>query len=241
MSEPTARFGALDKIEQILRSHSDASAPDGFGRITLGELTDGMQERAFGFILLLLALPCGLPFVYILPQIVALPMIVLVFQMASGRSTPWLPENLRARELPIRRFLNVVDQARKYGGWLERLSHARLRWITSDFGTRVIGALLLIPCLSILVPLPLTNTTPGVAIAITSVGLIERDGIFVWLGIVIGLLWVSLLVIGGPALLYFLIDWAIGHGIVTLMGTIGLILVVPIVLYLLVKWIRIRR
>lgn len=211
MTEQADYFGALDKIGQILNDHSNAKADNEMGRITLGELTDGMQERAYGFLLLLLALPCGLPFVYVLPQIVALPMIVLVFQMATGRPTPWLPENLRARELPIAGFLNVVGQAKKYGGWLEKLSHARMRWVTGRLGTRVIGALLLIPCVSVLVPLPLTNTTPGVAIAIAAVGLVERDGLFVILGIVIGFLWVSLLVIGGPALLYFLIDWVLNR------------------------------
>lgn len=241
MAEQTAHFGALDKIEQILQDHSDPAAGDGHGRISLGELTDGMQERAYGFLLLILALPCGLPFVYILPQIVALPMIMLVFQMASGRSTPWLPENLRARELPISRFLGVVRQAKKFGGWLERLSHARLRWVTGEVGTRVIGALLLIPCVSVLVPLPLTNTTPGIAVAIAAVGLIERDGIFVMLGTLLGLIWVALLVIGGPALLYFLIDWALGQGISTLLWTIGLLIAVPAILYLLARWLRSRR
>jgi len=211
MTQENAQFGALDKIEQVLREHSDKEAEDGFGRISLGELTDAMQERAFGLLLLLLALPCGLPFVYVLPQIVALPMIVLVFQMASGKSTPWLPAALRARQLPIARFLGVVAQARRYGGWLETLSHARLRFVTNAVGARVTGALLLIPCLSVLVPLPLTNTVPGIAVAISAVGLIERDGLFVILGIIAGLIWVMLLVIGGPALLYFLIDWILNR------------------------------
>jgi len=211
MTEFAEPYGALDKIEQILRDHADHEADDDLGRITLGELTDGMQERAFGLLLLLLALPCGLPFVYVLPQIVALPMIVLVFQMAMGRSTPLLPEALRARELPIARFLGVVAQARRYGCWLENLSHTRPRFLTSALGARVTGAWLLIPCLSVLVPMPLTNTVPGVAVAVSAVGLIERDGIFVILGIIAGLIWVFLLVVGGPALLYFLIDWILNR------------------------------
>ncbi len=240
MVEQTAHFGALDKIEQILRDHSDPSAPDGHGRISLGELIDGMQERAYGFLLLILALPCGLPFVYVLPQIVALPMIMLVFQMASGRSTPWLPENLRSRALPIARFLGVVEQAKKYGGWLERLSHARLRFVTSDLGARIVGALLLIPCVSVLVPLPLTNTTPGVAVAIAAVGLIERDGLFVILGTIMGLAWVLLLVVGGPALIYFLVGWVSGQGATMVAATLGLLFVAPVILYFLVGRLRNR-
>ena len=90
--------GALAKIDAILRPHLEGALSDpGGGRatITLGELSDLMEERAFGLLLLVLALPCCLPFVYLLPQLVALPMLVLAAQMASGRKAPWLPETLR--------------------------------------------------------------------------------------------------------------------------------------------------
>lgn len=203
--------GALDKIEQILMSHRAQKANADDDAISLGALSDGMEERAFGLLLLLLALPCGLPFVYLLPQIVALPMLLLVAQMAMGRRSPWLPEKLRNRKLPIDRFLNVVAMARKYAGWLEKLAHERFAWITSQAATRIVGALLFIPCASILVPLPLTNTVPGIAVALAAVGLIERDGLFVLLGIVGGLIWVALLFIGGPALIYFVVDFILNR------------------------------
>jgi hypothetical protein len=52
---------------------------------------------------LALALPCCLPFVYLIPQIVALPILVLTGQMASGRHVPWLPEKLNTRDFDDRR------------------------------------------------------------------------------------------------------------------------------------------
>ena len=204
-------LGALDKIEHVLNSHRAQKADVEGDTISLGALSDGMEERAFGLLLLLLALPCGLPFVYLLPQIVALPMLLLVAQMAMGRRSPWLPEGLRSRNLSIGRFIKVVATARKYAGWLEKLAHERLTWLTSISATRIVGALLLIPCASILVPLPLTNTVPGIAVALAAVGLIERDGLFVLLGIVGGLIWVALLFIGGPALIYFVVDFVLNR------------------------------
>jgi hypothetical protein len=53
--------------------------------------------------------------------------------------------------------------------------------------------------LSVLVPLPLTNSTPGVAIAIIGVGMIERDGLLVVLGTILGTVWIGLLVLLGGA------------------------------------------
>ena len=197
--------GALSKIEAILQAHGrGGSATD----ISLGELSDAMQERAFGLLILILALPCCLPFVYLLPQLVALPMVVLAWQMAAGRRAPWLPAALRERRLPVARLLDVVARTRRYGGgFVERLAHPRLAGLTGDRGTRVIGALMIVPCLSILVPLPLTNTVPGFGVSLVAVGLIERDGLFVIGGLAIGIGWVLLLAIGGPALIYFLVDW----------------------------------
>ncbi|MGB7431952.1 MAG: exopolysaccharide biosynthesis protein [Ahrensia sp.] len=201
-SETATPRGALAKIEHLLRAEQAKGE-----QITLGALSDAMEERAFGLLLLVLALPCCLPFVYILPQLVALPMVVLAWQMASGRNAPWLPETLRKRSMGIQSLLDVVAQATRYGGWLEKLAHPRILPLTSDRGVRITGALLMVPCLSVLVPLPLTNTVPGFGVALAAIGLIERDGLFVIAGVAAGLLWVALLVIGGPTLIYFLVDF----------------------------------
>lgn len=212
--------GALAKIEAILRPHlqpldaqtDTGSDPSRKATISLGALSDLMEERAFGLLLLVLALPCCLPFVYILPQLVALPMVVLATQMATGRRAPWLPETLRKRRLPVAAMLDIVTRAQRYGGWLERFAHPRFPSFTGDRATRIIGALLIVPCLSILVPLPLTNTVPGMGVALTAVGLIERDALFVVLGLLVALIWVAILAIGGPALIYFLISFLLNKG-----------------------------
>ncbi|WP_422371620.1 exopolysaccharide biosynthesis protein [Hoeflea sp.] len=204
--------GALSKIETILRPHLTPSGSGAKATITLGTLSDLMEERAFGLLLLVLALPCCLPFVYLLPQLVALPMVVLAAQMAAGRRSPWLPETLRKRQLPVAGLLDVVARAKRYGGWLEQLAHPRFSGLTGDRSARIVGALLVIPCLSILVPLPLTNTVPGIGVALAAVGLIERDGLFVILGLITGLVWVAILVIGGPALIYFLVNFILDRG-----------------------------
>jgi hypothetical protein len=205
----TSSQGALAKITSILQRHLDGAGPNESGAkatIPLGALSDLMEERAFGLLLLVLALPCSLPFVYVLPQLVALPMLLLSVQMASGRRAPWLPETLRKRTLPVAALLGVVVRAKRYGGWLERLAHPRLASLTRDRATRVIGMLLIVPCMSILLPLPLTNSAPALGIALTAAGLVERDGLFVILGLMIATIWIVILVIGGPALLYFLIN-----------------------------------
>lgn len=170
----------------------DADDEDGpHGR--LGDIIDRLDERAYGFLILLLALPCCLPFVYILPQIVALPMLALAGQMAAGRPHPWLPKALHDRSFSIPAFEKVLARASRYVGLIERVATPRLKPVTGHFGARIVGLLLLVPTASILVPLPSTNTIPGIGVAITALGLIERDGLLVILGLFIGFLWVALL------------------------------------------------
>ncbi|MEO0525567.1 MAG: exopolysaccharide biosynthesis protein, partial [Pseudomonadota bacterium] len=62
--------------------------------VTLSWVLDDLNERAFGLFLLFLALPCCIPFLYGVPQIVALPMMFVSVQILFGRRSPWLPEKL---------------------------------------------------------------------------------------------------------------------------------------------------
>jgi len=174
---------------------------------TLGDLIDRLDERGFGLLFFLLALPCIPPFVYVLPQIVSVPMLALSGQMAMGRSAPWFPETIRKRTFSIDEFRKVLDRMEKYVRFVERFSHPRLRAVTGHGASRFIGALLAIPSVSILVPLIGTNTVPSIGIAMASLGLISRDGVLVVLGLLIGVLW--------PVFLF---------GVIALLGVEGLTL-----------------
>jgi hypothetical protein len=77
-----------------------------------------------------------------------------------------LPETLRKRQLPVAGLLDVVSRAKRYGGWLRTVGASALSKLHRRPRRRVIGALLIVPCLSILVPLPLTNTVPGIGVAL---------------------------------------------------------------------------
>jgi hypothetical protein len=198
---PPAPMTAFERIDAVLAQAQESGAT----RLALGDLANALKERAFGLLLLALALPCCLPFVYIIPQIVALPMLVLSGQMASGRHVPWLPERLKERDFDIAAMRAVVARGKRWFGWAEHFSRPRLLALSGPRATRIVGGLLLIPCASILVPLPSTNTVPGIGAAIVSIGLIERDGLMVIAGLLVGLIWVGILLVSAP----LLVMWAL--------------------------------
>ncbi|HPE30991.1 MAG TPA: exopolysaccharide biosynthesis protein [Parvularculaceae bacterium] len=209
----------LDNLEKAPPPQPDFAAhegpqrdPEAAGPMTsLGAIADRLDERGFGILLFLLALPCVPPFVYVLPQIVSVPMLVLAGQMAMGRRAPWLPNTLRKRPVSIAAFRDVVDRSEKYVRFAERLAHPRLRPVTGHGAARIVGALLAIPALSIMVPFPGTNTVPGIGVAVTALGLVERDGVLVIAGLLIGVGWVALLLVLGLEAATLIKDWLLAR------------------------------
>ncbi|MCI4644656.1 MAG: exopolysaccharide biosynthesis protein [Hyphomonadaceae bacterium] len=183
---------------QSIESMADEAGAEGY---SLRQIMDRLDERAFGAMLFVLALPCCIPFLYIVPQIVSLPMMALAFQMAIGREDPWLPGKLAARKIDKAGLANTARGGRKWFGWVEAIARPRLTFLTGKGPERVIGAVLCIFCASILVPLPMTNTVPGFAVALASFGLIQRDGLLVLGGLILGSLWVGTLVFSTAYLL----------------------------------------
>ena len=183
------RGGLIAALETIAETAPD----DG---LTLGAFTHALGERVFGVLLFALAIPVCMPFLYGVPQVVALPMLAIAAQMAAGRNEPWMPKRFRDRVIDKPGLERMAKSARKWFGWIEALARPRLTWLSGPTAERFVGAVFIVFCASILVPLPATNTTPGIAIALASIGLITRDGILVLIGLVLGVFWVTLLAAG---------------------------------------------
>jgi hypothetical protein len=166
-----------------------------------------LHERAFGLFLLVLALPCCIPFLYGVPQVVALPLMVISAQMLIGRDVPWLPRKLGARTVSK---ASLQDLARRAEPWLRRIeavSRPRLARLTYPPLDRVVGLALVLFSASILVPLPGTNTVPGIAVVIVAMGLLQRDGILVVLGAILGTSWIATLLFAGATLASLIRGW----------------------------------
>lgn len=197
----------------ILKALEKLHAEAGDDGLTLRELFDALDERAFGAILFALAIPCCIPFLYAVPQIVALPMAAVALQMVAGRHEPWLPEKFADRRIDKAGLERIAKGGRKFFGWAEAIAKPRLTFIASSQMERVIGIFLVIFCASILLPLPLTNTTPGFAVALVAFGLMARDGFMAIVGLIIGITWITLLFVLGPV--------AITEGVKAIIGMFG--------------------
>lgn len=197
---------AHEPITISQRLHQLARDAEG-DMVTLDWIMGQLHERAFGLFLLVLALPCCIPFLYGVPQIVALPLMFVSGQMLLGRSTPWLPRKLGARQVATASLEGLAERA---GPWLRRIeavSRPRLAALTRRPLDQLVGIALVVFSASILVPLPGTNTVPGIAVVILSMGLLQRDGILVILGAVLGTAWIGTLLVAGATLASLIKAW----------------------------------
>jgi hypothetical protein len=197
-------------ISDRLTRLAEEAAVSGAGdtkAVSLDWILGQLHERAFGLFLLVLALPCCIPFLYGIPQIVALPLMFVSAQILFGRAVPWLPAKLGARTVTAEGLRSLADRA---GPWLRRIeaiSRPRLAALTRAPMDRVMGLALVLFSASILVPLPGTNTVPGFAVVVVSMGLLQRDGIMVILGALLGTAWIASLVFAGATLASLIKGW----------------------------------
>ena len=188
------------------RLHKLAEDTDG-ETVTLDWILGNLHERAFGLFLLILALPCSIPFLYGIPQVVALPLMFVSAQIMAGRTSPWLPARLGERKVTRDSLQNLAERASPWLVRIEALSRPRLPALTRPPLDRLVGIALVLFSASILVPLPGTNTVPGIAVVIIAVGLLERDGLFVLAGSLIGVAWIATLLFAGATLVSLIKGW----------------------------------
>jgi hypothetical protein len=175
--------------------------------VSLNWILERLHERAFGLFLLILALPCCIPFLYGIPQIVSLPLMFVSAQIMIGRRVPWLPGKLGARTVSAEGLRGLFERA---GPWLRRIeeiSRPRLGFLTRPPSDRLVGAALVLFSASILVPVPGTNTLPGFAVVVIAMGVLQRDGLLVIFGSLLGTAWIGTLVFAGATLASVMKAW----------------------------------
>jgi hypothetical protein len=194
--DPDQRFIA------ILNRLAVVAGPDG---LTIREIRDRLDERGFGLMILILSIPCLVPFLYGVPQALGVPILLLAGQVLLGREEPWLPEPILRRRIPRDWLVRMATFASKRMVWLERVAQPRLKMLACGPGERMAGVFMILATVTII--LPLTNTIPSVALALLAVGLLARDGLFVAAGSLISAAWASALA-AVAAGFYFGAGWA---------------------------------
>ncbi len=169
-------------LSTILTSFSASFTSE---RITIHDITESMGHRSFGFLLLIFALPSSLP-IPGLSTFTCIPMLLIAWQMASGYERLILPRLLAERSMKTRDFQQVIEKVAPHLQLIERYMKPRLSLIASKKAERCLGTLCLFLALLLVLPIPFGNVLPGLGILFIAIGVVERDGVCVLIGTVLG-------------------------------------------------------
>lgn len=146
-----------------------------------------LQDRAFALLIVLLALPNCLPMPPPIPLVCGLLLAFVAVQIIFGRSTPWLPNALLNRSIASVDVERAVARALPAFRRLERFSRPRMTFLDTPLTMRLMGVVILVMALGLLFAPPFVGQIPmGLAVCLVGLGLVERDGVVILSGLVIG-------------------------------------------------------
>ncbi len=154
--------------------------------ISIGAILDALEERAFGMLLLLFAIPALIPFLVGVSSAFALPIALLCFQMIAGHRRPWLPKRFRTQTISITSYRKMTKVLLPWLRRVEALTKPRLKIFAGRFAEPVLAIFILVFASIIAIPGPGTNGVPGVAVGLIALAMIERDGVLAIVGAAIG-------------------------------------------------------
>lgn len=159
----------------------ELAADDRSERICIGDLAEAMHDQAFGALMFLLAAPNLLPSPPGTSIVVGPPLVLLSGQLML-RKPLRLPHAIAARSVTRARFATWVG---RIAPWLERaegLLRPRLAFAVEPPADRAIGVMVMILAGVLVLPIPLGNMLPALAICLLTLGLAEGDGLWVLIG-----------------------------------------------------------
>jgi hypothetical protein len=160
-------------------------------------IRNALADRSFATFLVLTCLINLLPFPPGSTLVLGIPIIIVALQMVAGRSTVWLPERFLNLALSEKSFAKmtttIVPRLRKLENWLRPRVWP---FASNKQAERIIGVFALILGLFVFLPVPGSNWFPAFAGVICGLALSERDGKWLVVGVVLGIISCSVVAAG---------------------------------------------
>lgn len=196
---------AADLLEEFITNFQGST-------ITLADLLNALGHRAFGVAMLVFALAnlliANIPGI---STVLGLPLILISTQMVMGHTKPWLPKRLAERAFKRVTFERMIKRSVKVLRSIEKLIKPRLLALSEHKAERYLGAIACAMSVVLALPIVFGNWLPAWGLAFIALGMIERDGLFIILGWLLGLLATAYAVAFYTGFAYML-KWVVQYG-----------------------------
>src|SRR5262249_20831141 len=145
--------GSCVNPRSIADTLQDMTAEIRADNVSVRWLLEALRKRAFGFLLLFLAIPNIIPMPPGLSTIFGLLLLFPSVQMIMGNAQPWFPRTISKRKLRRTTLQLVVDKSSPWLNRIEKLTHERLVFLTEGPAVQVLGAFCLLLALILMLPI----------------------------------------------------------------------------------------
>ena len=177
---------------RILLQQLAAGNPD--DELSFELVLDSFRHRSYGLFLLIVLIPVFIPIPAGQGAFSGLLTSLIGAQLLWQLEHPWVPGFIGRKTFKRAHVINFQRRFDRWLGFVEKLCKPRFEYAFDHTWARAFSGLLLV-LLGILLalPIPFTNYPFGLIVLAFSLGFIERDGILLGVGWVLGLVEIALL------------------------------------------------
>jgi hypothetical protein len=159
----------------------------GVQRFSVARIIASLGHDEIEASLLLFSVPAVIP-VSVPTGMLSVPSALIGGGLAFGQRRLRLPRSVLRKQISRRALAIAIHAAAPVLEAAERIVRPRWHWISHPISRRAIGFLIFLLACSIAYPLAGSNALHGLSIFVMSLGLAERDGLTILIGVVAGVL-----------------------------------------------------
>ena len=190
-----------ERTSEVLRELTEGEEE----RVTFREILTRLRHRAFGFTLLIFALPCCLPMPPGIPTVCGFALVIIALNLIAARQRLWLPNVLANKSVARADLQRTVVRVVPYLERLEKICKPRFPIVTEPVGKVLIGIVILMLGIIMILPIPfLGNMPPGFAASVIAIGMTERDGLVVLIGTLVSAIAIAIASVATGSLVLYI-------------------------------------
>ena len=151
--------------------------------LTLDEVVEAFGDRGIGALILVLSLMALFPWPPGGKAVFAAPIILLAVELATQRNEVWLPRWLLKASLNRSAYRKATSRLIRPIRFVENLTRPRLTVFTGPLSEMFIGVICVILAAIMALPIPFGDMLPGLTLIFFALGIMQKDGAAVLLGV----------------------------------------------------------
>ncbi len=178
--------------------------------LSFDSVLDSFRHRSYGLFLLIVLIPVFIPIPAGQGAFSGLLTSLIGLQLMWQLEHPWVPKFIGRKTFKRSHIINFQRRFDPWLKWIEKLCKPRYEYAFDHKWARTFsGLLLLVLGILLALPIPFTNYPFGLIVLAFSLGFIERDGILLGLGWIMGLIEIMILALSSGYILALLKEfWA---------------------------------